>query len=91
MMLPDQIGTQVVKTLRQISPRIPIIAISGMMGSGHFDELLQVKPTVECLSKPLSPTTLFGAVRRGLHLGAGENSAAGAAAEKSVALNAARV
>jgi nitrogen-specific signal transduction histidine kinase/CheY-like chemotaxis protein len=89
MMLPDQIGTQVVKTLRQLSPRIPIIAISGMMGSGHFDELLQVKPTVECLAKPLSPTTLFGAVRRGLHLGAGENSAAGAPVEKAAPLNSA--
>jgi CheY-like chemotaxis protein len=89
MMLPDQIGTQVVKTLRQLSPRIPIIAISGMMGSGHFDELLQVKPTVECLAKPLSPATLFSAVRRGLLRGASESSSAGAPAEKPVSLNSA--
>jgi PAS domain S-box-containing protein len=66
MMLPDQIGTRVVRSIRQRSPEIPVIAISGMMGSGHFDELLQLRPTVECLAKPLSPSTLLAAVRRGL-------------------------
>jgi CheY-like chemotaxis protein len=70
MMLPDQVGTKVVKALRQRSPLIPIIAISGMMGSGHFDELLAVKPSVECLAKPLLPSSLLSAVRRGLHPGA---------------------
>jgi signal transduction histidine kinase/CheY-like chemotaxis protein len=66
MMLPDQIGTQVVKTLRQKSPSLPVIAISGMMASGNFDELLEMKPAVECLGKPLSPAALLGAVRRGM-------------------------
>ena len=66
MMLPDQIGTQVVRSLRQRDATIPIIAISGMMGSGDFDELLQLKPPVECLAKPLSPANLLSAVRRGL-------------------------
>jgi CheY-like chemotaxis protein len=66
MMLPDQIGTQIIKSLRQRDADLPIIAISGMMGSGHFDELLQLKPPVVCLAKPLSPSVLLGAVRRGL-------------------------
>lgn len=66
MMLPDQIGTQVVKSLRQRHPRLPIIAISGMMGSGNFDELLRLTPPVTCLAKPLSPSGLLAAVRRGL-------------------------
>jgi PAS domain S-box-containing protein len=66
MMLPDQIGTQVVKSLRQRHSTLPIIAISGMMGSGNFDDLLQLNPAVECLSKPLTPAALLGAVRRRL-------------------------
>ena len=66
MMLPDQTGTEVVKTLRRQRPTLPVIAISGMMASGHFDELLHYEPAVECLSKPLSPATLLGAVRRKL-------------------------
>jgi two-component system, cell cycle sensor histidine kinase and response regulator CckA len=66
MMLPDQIGTEVVKLLRERRATLPIIAISGMMGSGNFDELLHLQPAVECLAKPLSPVTLLGAVRRGL-------------------------
>ncbi len=69
MMLPDQVGTEVVKALRQRRPRLPVIAISGMMGSGAFDELLRLEPAVECLAKPLSPAVLLGAVRRGLQLG----------------------
>ncbi len=66
MMLPDQIGTEVVKTLRRRRAKIPVIAISGMMGSGAFDELLLLEPAVDCLAKPLSPAVLLGAVRRGL-------------------------
>lgn len=66
MMLPDQIGTQVVRALRQRSAQLPIIAISGTMASGHFNELLLLKPPVECLSKPLAPATLLAAIRRGL-------------------------
>jgi PAS domain S-box-containing protein len=66
MMLPDEVGTKVVKALRRRSATIPIIAISGMMGSGHFDELLHVQPTVECLAKPLAPSVLLAAVRKGL-------------------------
>jgi PAS domain S-box-containing protein len=66
MMLPDQVGTDVVKSLRNRHSTLPIIAISGMMGSGHFDELLHLTPAVECLAKPLSPSALLGAVRRGL-------------------------
>jgi PAS domain S-box-containing protein len=66
IMLPDQIGTQVVKKLRQRHATLPIIAISGMMGSGSFDELLHLMPPVECLSKPLTPAALLGAVRRHL-------------------------
>jgi DNA-binding response OmpR family regulator len=66
MMLPDQIGTRVVRSLRRKDPAIPIIAISGMMASGHFDELLELTPRVERLAKPLSPAALFSAVRLGL-------------------------
>jgi PAS domain S-box-containing protein len=66
MMLPDQLGTEVVKSLRQRRPSLPIIAISGMMESGDFDGLLSCNPPVVCLSKPLSPSTLLEAVRRGL-------------------------
>ena len=66
MMLPDQIGTQVVKKLRGRMASLPIIAISGMMSSGEFDELLDLQPPVECLAKPLSPAALLNAVHRRL-------------------------
>jgi CheY-like chemotaxis protein len=66
MMLPDQVGTQVVRALRQRESTLPIIAISGMMGSGDFDELLRLRPAVACLAKPLTPSVLLAAVRRGL-------------------------
>ncbi len=66
MMLPDQIGTEVVRALRERKPNIPVIAISGMMGSGHFDSLLKIQPRVECLAKPLMPATLLSAVRRAI-------------------------
>ncbi len=69
MMLPDQIGTEVVKTLRRRRSSLPVIAISGMMASGEFDELLHLTPAVDCLAKPLSPSALLGAVRRKLALG----------------------
>ena len=66
MMLPDTVGTQLVKQLRQRRANVPVIAISGMMESGDFDELLRLKPPVECLAKPLTPSTLLSAVRRGI-------------------------
>ena len=66
MMLPDQLGTQVVKSLRKRDDTLPIIAISGMMESGDFDELRSLTPAVECLAKPLTPSMLLSAVRRGL-------------------------
>ena len=66
MMLPDQLGTEVVKSLRRREPMLPIIGISGMMGSGDFDQLLRLKPPVDCLAKPLTPAALLAAVRRGL-------------------------
>ena len=69
MMLPDQVGTEVVKTLRGRHANLPIIAISGMMASGEFDELHDYHPEIECLAKPLAPTVLLGAVRRRLGVG----------------------
>jgi two-component system, cell cycle sensor histidine kinase and response regulator CckA len=67
MMLPDVSGVDVVKSIRAISPQLPIIAISGMMASGNFDELLHLDPPVECLSKPLPPRVLLSAAHRALH------------------------
>ncbi|WP_414664543.1 PAS domain S-box protein [Horticoccus sp. 23ND18S-11] len=66
MMLPDQVGTGVISALRQRTATLPIIAISGMMGSGRFDPMLRSQSGVECLAKPLSPASLLAAVRRGL-------------------------
>ncbi|HUR59486.1 MAG TPA: response regulator [Opitutaceae bacterium] len=66
MMLPDQVGTQVVRALRTRRARLPVIAISGMMATGQFDELTRLNPPVNCLSKPLKPAALLTAVRTGL-------------------------
>jgi len=67
MMLPDRSGVDVVKSIRAIAPELPIIAISGMMASGNYDELLELRPRVECLSKPLPPRVLLTAAERALH------------------------
>jgi PAS domain S-box-containing protein len=67
MMLPDGTGLDVVRRVRAVSPQLPIIAISGMMASGRFDELLHLTPPVECLSKPLPPRVLLSAAHRALH------------------------
>jgi two-component system, cell cycle sensor histidine kinase and response regulator CckA len=67
MMLPDGSGVDIVKTVRAKSPVLPIIAISGMMASGNYDELLHLSPPVECLSKPLPPRVLLDAAHRALH------------------------
>ncbi|HEY1109289.1 MAG TPA: ATP-binding protein, partial [Opitutaceae bacterium] len=66
MMLPDIIGTEVVKQLRRIRSTLPVIAISGMMDSGDFDELRHLTPPVTCLSKPIMPQVLLMAVRNKL-------------------------
>jgi PAS domain S-box-containing protein len=68
MMLPDQLGTAVVKALRERNPTLPIIAISGMMASARIAEVLQHKPAVERLGQPLSPPAFLAAVRRMLPL-----------------------
>lgn len=67
MMLPDGSGLDVVAAVRAIAPTLPIIAISGMMASGKYDELLRLNPPVECLSKPLPPRVLLSAAERALH------------------------
>ncbi|MEO5959046.1 MAG: PAS domain S-box protein, partial [Opitutaceae bacterium] len=66
MMLPDQSGVEVVRELRMRSPALPVIAISGMMASGAFDALLELKPAIACLAKPVAPAVLLHAVRHAL-------------------------
>lgn len=66
MMLPDRSGVSVIRELRRRDPALPVIAISGMMGSGAFDELLHLQPRIPCLAKPLVPADFLGAVRRAL-------------------------
>jgi PAS domain S-box-containing protein len=68
MMLPDGSGVEVIRSLRELDPSLPVIAISGMMASGRFDELLTLDPPVECLSKPLVPRVLLSASERALHV-----------------------
>ena len=53
-----------IRELRRRDPALPVIAISGMMGSGAFDELLHLQPRIPCLAKPLVPADFLGAVRR---------------------------
>lgn len=70
MMLTDTIGTEVVKHLREQRPLLPVVAISGMMDSGDFDELRHLDPPVACLSKPVTPQVLLAAVRSKLSVAA---------------------
>lgn len=71
MMLPDGSGLDVVRQLRSLAPELPIVAISGMMASGRFDELRTLTPPVECLAKPLAPRVLLAAAERALQPVAG--------------------
>lgn len=66
MMLPDGTGIELVAAMRGLERRLPVIAISGLMGTGEFDALLQLKPPVECLSKPMTSDVLLGALGRAL-------------------------
>jgi DNA-binding response OmpR family regulator len=66
MMLPDLSGMDVVRELRRRAPKLPAIAISGMMASGAFDALQKLEPRVQCLAKPLAPAVLLAAVRGAL-------------------------
>jgi CheY-like chemotaxis protein len=63
MMLPDIPGIEVVRELRRRAPALPVVAISGMMASGAFDELLTFEPRIACLAKPVAPAVLLDAVR----------------------------
>jgi CheY-like chemotaxis protein len=64
----DKSGIDVIRDLRRRRPNLPVIGISGMMASGAFDGLLELQPPVECLSKPVMPVVLLGAVRRALEV-----------------------
>jgi CheY-like chemotaxis protein len=68
MMLPGMSGMDVIKELRRRAPKLPAIAISGMMASGAYDDLLRLQPRVQCLAKPLAPSVLFAAVRGALRV-----------------------
>jgi PAS domain S-box-containing protein len=68
MMLPDGSGVDLIQAIREIERLQPVVAISGLMATGQFDELLRLVPAVECLSKPMTAEVLLGAVGRALKM-----------------------
>jgi PAS domain S-box-containing protein len=66
MMMPDGSGVELITAMRALDRSLPVVAISGLMATGEFNELLQLTPVVECLSKPMTSEELLGAVGRAL-------------------------
>ncbi len=66
LMLPDGSGVDLIGSIRGLAPLQPVIAISGLMATGDFDELLRLQPAVECLSKPMTSEALLGTTARAI-------------------------
>jgi len=65
IMMADGDGVALIGGLRRRSPSLPILAISGMAGSGHYDEKLRAF-RVPLLAKPILHDALINAVQTAL-------------------------
>ena len=64
--MPDLTGDEVMVVLRAVSPNVPIVLISGYLGSDPVREAAAMKAT-DFVQKPFLPDDLVDAVRRSLH------------------------
>ncbi|MFN8019989.1 MAG: ATP-binding protein [Acidimicrobiales bacterium] len=64
--MPDLTGDEVMVVLRAVAPNVPIVLISGYLGSDPVREAATMKAT-DFVQKPFLPDDLVDAVRRSLH------------------------
>ncbi len=63
LMMPGMNGREVIAALRVLVPRLPILAISGLMDPERQAGLRALNPPVECLAKPILPEKLLLTLR----------------------------
>jgi DNA-binding response OmpR family regulator len=60
--LGDTSGVEVISTLRELAPRLPVIAVSGMTALDFMEQSPHLANVV-CLQKPFRPNDLLQALR----------------------------
>jgi DNA-binding response OmpR family regulator len=73
--LGDTSGVEVISTLRELAPRLPVIAVSGMTALDFMEQSPHLANVV-CLQKPFRPNDLLQALRRAQAAADGERPAA---------------
>ncbi|MCG8607790.1 response regulator [bacterium] len=63
VLMPDLEGLDTIRSLKALSPNLPIIAISGSTDSPHLQTAIELGAT-ETLRKPFKQEDLLSAVRR---------------------------
>ncbi len=66
ILMPELEGLDTIRSLKTMSPDLPIIAISGSTDSPHLQTALELGAT-ETLRKPVKQEELLPAVSRNLH------------------------
>jgi CheY-like chemotaxis protein len=75
MAMPYMDGAALIRALRQMNPRLRILAVSGLMDDARLAEIAGPAP-IKLLSKPFTAETLLTTVREVLDGGEGEKNAA---------------
>jgi CheY-like chemotaxis protein len=76
LFMPGMDGLESTKAIRKLSPRLPIIIVSGFMFGGkcpempHFQELAEEAGAISTLYKPFRPKELLQAVQKALGVAA---------------------
>jgi DNA-binding response OmpR family regulator len=73
--LGDTSGVEVISTLRELAPRLPVIAVSGMTALDFMEQSPHLANVV-CLQKPFRPNDLLQALRKAQAAADGELPAA---------------
>jgi DNA-binding response OmpR family regulator len=73
--LGDTSGVEVISTLRELAPRLPVIAVSGRTALDFMEQSPHLANVV-CLQKPFRPNDLLQALRRAQAAADGELPAA---------------
>ncbi|WP_245334239.1 response regulator, partial [Bradyrhizobium guangdongense] len=73
--LGDTSGVDVIASLRERAPTLPVIAVSGMTALDFMDQSPHLANVV-CLQKPFRPNDLLQAMRKAQTVADGELSAA---------------
>jgi DNA-binding response OmpR family regulator len=73
--LGDTSGVEVITTLRELAPSLPVVAVSGMTALDFMEQSSHLANVV-CLQKPFRPNDLLQAIRNAQTAAGGEARAA---------------